>query len=161
VLPLHERIYAVEWVHNGIEWTGTVGKHLTGIRRIKASRGKRARIEQAADGAMVLAIFPGFRAITDGAYGTQWSNPFFVGIPQIITLFGTAPPPKPLDEAARIGRPLVKVYGWRVAFGLLPPPSVKGTREAIAKIPGSMVDYDSVEEVDATLLDAGFYKPKA
>ena len=59
----------------------------------------------------------------------------------------------------KVAAPPVSVYSWNVAHGPVAPPTVKGTREAIEGIPGAMVDYDTAEKIEQSLLDAdGFYR---
>ena len=42
VPPLKERIYSITYIHDGEEWTATVGESLYGVRRrITRSKGKK------------------------------------------------------------------------------------------------------------------------
>lgn len=58
--PLAERIYSVTFLHDGEEWTATVGKRLQGVTLPpRYSRSRRPfRERQLSDPAVVLAIFP-------------------------------------------------------------------------------------------------------
>jgi hypothetical protein len=84
------RLYSITYVHDGVQWTTTVGKQLKGIgSKIIRRRGKR--VEQTAshsDFATVLAIFPGvpYTVFTDG-FRTLWANPFYAGEPRHATYF--------------------------------------------------------------------------
>jgi hypothetical protein len=92
---IKKRIYSITYVHDGEEWTATVGESLHGIgHRITRSRGKKHdRTYHVGDPAIVLAIFPGapFMVVTNhriaGNVGSAWENPFFAGTPTSITLF--------------------------------------------------------------------------
>ena len=75
-----KRIYSITYSHDGIEWTATVGKSLSGTSR-KIVRRRGQRVEQTkshSDPATVRAIFAGvpYMVVTDGVR-TQWANPFF------------------------------------------------------------------------------------
>lgn len=91
------RIYSITYVHDGEEWTATVGEHLRGIRhRTTRSRGKKIeRTQHLSDPAIVLAIFPGvpYMVVTNhriaGNVGSAWENPFLAGQPKSITYFST------------------------------------------------------------------------
>src|SRR6267143_4823594 len=73
VSPLERRIYSITYVHDGDEWTATVGEALRGIRyRTSRSKGKKIeRTNQIGDPAIVLAIFPGvpFKVVTNHRIG--------------------------------------------------------------------------------------------
>lgn len=95
-IPKHtERVYSITYIHDGEEWTATVGEPLRGIRRqISRSRGKRVeRKIQLSDPAIVLAIFPGdpFMVVTNHRVardvGSAWVNPFLAGRPTSILYF--------------------------------------------------------------------------
>jgi len=95
VPPPGERIYSITYVHDGEEWTATVGERLSG-KRHTTSRSKGQSIERTqsvSDPAVVLAIFPGspFVVVTNhrivGNVGSKWENPFFAGQPTSVTKF--------------------------------------------------------------------------
>lgn len=58
---LAERIFSLTHVHDGEEWTATVGEHLRGVRHtVSRSRGRRLeRTIRLSEPAIVLAIFAG------------------------------------------------------------------------------------------------------
>ena len=87
----NERVYSITYVHDGEEWTSTVGETGTGERRVTVGRGanKRERVERLSDGARVLAIFAGdpYVVVTNHLPGvgvkTDWANPFYVGLSSV------------------------------------------------------------------------------
>lgn len=92
------RIYSITYVHDGEEWTATVGESLRGVRR-KKSRARGARVERVVhltDPATVLAIFPDvpYLVVTNhriaGSVRSAWENPFMAGQPQSVTYFSVA-----------------------------------------------------------------------
>ncbi len=91
------RIYSITYMHDGTEWTATIGEHLRGMRRITTrSRGQKIeRVQRVSDPAIVLAIFPGvpFMVVTNhriaGNVGSAWENPFLAGQPTDITYFSS------------------------------------------------------------------------
>jgi hypothetical protein len=95
VPKLTERIYSITYVHDGEDWTATVGETLRGVRhRSTRSRGKKIeRTLQLTDPAIVLAVFPGtpFMVVTNhrlaGNVGSAWGNPFMAGQPKSIMYF--------------------------------------------------------------------------
>lgn len=95
VPPLGERVYSITYMHDGEEWTATVGEQLAGVRRKEGtSRGRRIeRVTQLADPATVLAILPGtpYIVVTDHrttrGVRSAWENPFMAGRPRSVTLF--------------------------------------------------------------------------
>ena len=101
VPPLAERIYSITYLHDGEEWTATVGESLRGIsRKITRSKGKKKeRLCPVADPAIVLAIFPGvaifpavpYIVVTNhglpGNVGSAWENTFLAGQPKSVTRF--------------------------------------------------------------------------
>ncbi len=95
VPPLAERIYSITYLHDGEEWTATVGESLRGIsRKITRSKGKKKeRPFPVADPAIVLAIFPGvsYIVVTNHGFprnvGSAWVNPFLAGQPKSVTRF--------------------------------------------------------------------------
>ena len=95
VPAMDRRIYSITYVHDGEEWTATVGEPLRGIRhRTSRSRGKKIeRTVHLSDPAVVLAIFPGdpYMVVTNqrlaGNVGSAWENPFLAGRPESITYF--------------------------------------------------------------------------
>lgn len=93
------RIYSITFVHDGEEWTATVGEALRGKRfRTTRSRGMKIEREQpVSDPAIVLAIFPGIPYIVVTNHriggrnvGSRWENPFFAGEPDSVTFFSVA-----------------------------------------------------------------------
>src|SRR5215470_5427933 len=81
--PAERRIYSITFVHDGEEWTATVGERLHGITLPNPrSRSKKPQFPQPLfDQAVVMAIFPGteqfpHKVLTDGAPGSKWANPF-------------------------------------------------------------------------------------
>ena len=96
VPEMSERIYSIEFGHNGVVWTATVGERLRGIETVtKRSKGKKIerKIEKH-DEAVVCAIFPRspcFRVVTNHRLqkGTRsfWENPFMAGEPREVTYF--------------------------------------------------------------------------
>lgn len=78
--PADRRIYSISFVHDGEEWTATVGERLRGVRLPnRRSRSKKPYYPQPlSDQAVVMAIFPGdpHKVLTDGARGSKWANPF-------------------------------------------------------------------------------------
>jgi hypothetical protein len=93
VLPLGRRIYSIKFVHDGEEWTATVGRSLFGITLpYSRSRSKKPfRPVPVYDNAMVLAIFPGkpYMVFTSGGITvtSKWVNPFMAGEPEAVTYF--------------------------------------------------------------------------
>lgn len=95
VPKLENRIYSITFVHDGEEWTATVGEALSG----KTLSNPRSRSKAPfyprtlSDPAIVLAIFPGvpYTVVTNhriaGSVGSAWENPFFAGQPKSVTLF--------------------------------------------------------------------------
>ena len=95
VPKLEQRVYSITYIHDGEEWTATVGERLHGIRR-RTSRSRGKTIERTirlSDPALVLAIFPGepFMVVTNhriaGNVGSAWENPFFAGQPRSVSYF--------------------------------------------------------------------------
>ena len=95
-VPGHgRRIYSITYVHDGIEWTATVGETLRGVRhKTVTSRGvKRQQTSYASDQATVLAIFPGvpYFVVTSAELWANvrsgWVNPFMAGQPKSVTYF--------------------------------------------------------------------------
>jgi hypothetical protein len=92
VPPPGERVYSITYVHNGEEWTATVGERLCGKRyTVTKSKGQQfERTQSVSDPALVLAIFPGspFVIVTNhriaGNVGSKWENPFFAGAPSCV-----------------------------------------------------------------------------
>lgn len=87
------RIYSIN-VHDGEEWTATVGERLRGVRRLTTRvRGKKKEVTSAlSDDAIVMAIFPGdpYKVVTTHRISTQyskWENPFMAGEPKSVTYF--------------------------------------------------------------------------
>ena len=90
-----DRIYSITFVHDGEEWTATVGEYLRGVK-YRQSRSKGHKVEQRvplSDPAIVLAIFPGnpFVVVTNhqiaGDIDSAWENPFLAGEPISTTHF--------------------------------------------------------------------------
>jgi hypothetical protein len=95
VPPPDRRIYSIRFIHDGTEWTATVGEPLRGTRtRKRRRRGQNVEVtEQASDPATVLAIFAGtpFLVVTNAQPITgvvsAWVNPFMAGQPESVTFF--------------------------------------------------------------------------
>lgn len=93
-----QRIFSVNFHHDGDDWTATVGEPLRGTG-FKTSRSGGKKVERSfplSDPAIVLAIFPGepHRVVTSaGFFGPpgRWANPFYVGTPRWVTDFSEAP----------------------------------------------------------------------
>jgi hypothetical protein len=90
--PLTWRVFSIVYVHDGVEWTATVGERLSGTKTT-TKRGRQYTSAHS-DNATVLAIFPGapYVVLTNkGPYfgngRSQWENPFSVARPMQITLF--------------------------------------------------------------------------
>lgn len=94
-----KRIYSIEYAHDGVEWTATVGETLQGVeRRTVRRKGQRTeRTTSHGDSATVRAIFTGipYMVVTDG-YRTRWANPFLAGEPRRVTYF--SPPARTVPE---------------------------------------------------------------
>ena len=97
-VPLRgKRIYSITFVHDGEEWTATVGSQLRGARTRKRRRqGRTVEVtDRLSDAAVVFAIFAGnpylvvtnARPITDVV--SAWVNPFMAGRPISVTHFDT------------------------------------------------------------------------
>ena len=95
VPELAERIYSINYRHDGEDWVATVGQTLHGSKtRMVRSGGRNVERRQSlADPATVLAIFPGapFVVVTNhrlaGNVGSRWENPFFAGQPSSVQRF--------------------------------------------------------------------------
>ena len=98
--PLPEkRIYSIDYYHNGVNWTATVGETLKGIewpkekKRSSLSPPSQPRPIHRGDPATVLAIFPGdpYMVVTNhriaGNVRSRWENPFMAGRPSSVTYF--------------------------------------------------------------------------
>ena len=96
-----KRIYSLRFLHNGEEWTATVGRSLAGVRyRSVRRRGQRVDLRDSlSDPATVLAIFEGspYMVATDHGLlrnvGSEWASPFMAGQPEGITYFSPSPSP--------------------------------------------------------------------
>jgi hypothetical protein len=86
-------IYSITYMHDGVEWTATVGETLRGKGyRIVRRRGQKMQIETShGDTATVRAIFAGvpYMVVTDG-FRTQWANSFLAGEPRHVRYFSAA-----------------------------------------------------------------------
>jgi hypothetical protein len=93
VPPHRQRICSITFIHDGVEWTATVGRTMTGIsHRTTRSRGKEVtKPTHHSDGATVMAIFMGnpYVVWTDG-HQTRWENPFWAGRPTEASFFSDA-----------------------------------------------------------------------
>ena len=86
VPTLAERIYSITFVHEGEEWTATVGESLHGFRLRYTDRKRTSseRLNPVADPAKVLAIFAGRPYVVvikypqTGNVRSVWENPFYV-----------------------------------------------------------------------------------
>ena len=99
VVSRPERIYSITFVHDGGEWTATVGELLRGESRKMVTR-RGQRVEQTTalrDAATVMAIFPGSPYIVytdkgrDPNTTSRWLNPFMAGQPTSVIRFSTDP----------------------------------------------------------------------
>jgi hypothetical protein len=95
VPPIEERVYEIEWTHDGQDWVATVGQRLRG-RRIRKRRRRHRVVETTqplSDPATVLAILPGtpYFVVTDarplGDVVSAWENPFMAGQPRVARRF--------------------------------------------------------------------------
>ncbi len=95
-VPDHsQRTYSITFLHNGVEWTATVGKSLRGIPSLnsRSSGGRSGNGAPVSDPAIVLAIFPGdpYLVVTNdlfvGNTASRLANPFMAGRPLSITRF--------------------------------------------------------------------------
>jgi hypothetical protein len=90
-----ERIYSIEFGHDGVEWVATVGEKLLGTARRVTRRGgkKSEQIRPVSDTAIVLAIFAGvpFMVVTNSGITaglrSAFVNPFMAGQPKSVTHF--------------------------------------------------------------------------
>jgi hypothetical protein len=95
VPPHDERVYRIEWIHDGERWTGEVGRQMHGERI--TSVGRRKAGMKVSDPAVVLAIFPGvpWLVVTDarpvGTTRSAWVNPFMAGRPERFEYFSYPP----------------------------------------------------------------------
>ena len=95
VPPRERRIYSITYVHDGEEWTATVGKELRGVRRRTVRRRGQSTEQETrvSDPALVLAIFAGYpymvvtNAGIDPGVRSAWVNPFMAGQPRSVTYF--------------------------------------------------------------------------
>ncbi len=93
VPPPQRRVYQIVWVHDGEEWTATVGEHLHGVKlRRRRGRGPVERGAPVTDPAIVLAIFADapYTVITNARISgatSQWVNPFMAGEPRSVIYF--------------------------------------------------------------------------
>ncbi|HEY1077085.1 MAG TPA: hypothetical protein VGE51_10395 [Fontimonas sp.] len=97
VPTLSQRVYSITYLHNGVEWTATVGEALQGIRSAM-TRGGNSEFSggtTVSDPAVVLAIFPGdpYLVVTNhdfvGSTGSRWENPFMAGRPLSVRRFAS------------------------------------------------------------------------
>jgi len=109
-----ERVRLIEWVHDGVRWTGEVGEQMVGYKQrvgystpeaalailpagiVMGDEEKQiAWMERVTDPATVLAIFPvePWIVVTDkaplGSAPSKWENPFMAGLPTRIGFFPT------------------------------------------------------------------------
>lgn len=95
VPPFQERIYSITYIHDGEQWTATVGESLRGTRRrtVRSGRSRTERTIPLTDPAIVLAIFPEnpYVVVTNHRFvpsvRSAWENPFYVGNPQSVVYF--------------------------------------------------------------------------
>jgi hypothetical protein len=87
----NDRIYAIEFVHDGVFWTATVGERLKGYS-LRRTRTGEYRIPKE-DDATVLVIFSGipYQVFTNkmpyGQSRSAWVNPFMAGEPTGVLRF--------------------------------------------------------------------------
>lgn len=87
-----QRIYAMTWMHNGVEWTATVGDTLRGTETKKIGRGRAATyqdIPRRTDDT-VLAIYSGAPyMIAHDNKSRYWNLPILAGEPSRVVMFDT------------------------------------------------------------------------
>jgi hypothetical protein len=92
VPPSNKRIYSIRFIHDGIDWTATVGEPTTGTSR-RTMRRKSGKVEvehSHSDLAKLRAIFEGSPSmVVLEPVRSRWSNPFMAGSPHTITYFST------------------------------------------------------------------------
>lgn len=93
------RIESMTFMHDGVEWTATVGQQLRGVKTVKRRRqGRTVEVkEPQSDRANVVAIFAGapYRVWLDapplGINRTAWMNPFMAtNDPTRVIYFGAS-----------------------------------------------------------------------
>jgi hypothetical protein len=95
VPPLGQRVYSITYMHNGEQWTATVGESLKGVgyKMVRSRGGKREHTLKLHDCAVVVAIFAAgpYVVATDGGLisggRSRWENPFYVGDPSVVVHF--------------------------------------------------------------------------
>ena len=91
VPPPEERVYRIEWIHDGERWTAEVGRQLHGERIAKVGRKKAGK--WVSDPAKVQAIFASmpWLVVTDarplGTVRSAWVNPLMAGQPAKVEYF--------------------------------------------------------------------------
>jgi hypothetical protein len=93
--PPTERVYAIVFAQDGVEWNATVGEPLRGVsgRFSRLEKGVHRRSTHYQDPATVLAIFPGspFMVVTDynlvKNVHSSWENPISARKPMSVTYF--------------------------------------------------------------------------
>jgi hypothetical protein len=95
VQDFNQRIYSIEYRHDGWDWTAAVGQTLSAtIIHTEGKRGQRRTVQDCDnDPATVLAIFAGdptFKVVTD-RFQTRFADPLHVGIADCarVTYFST------------------------------------------------------------------------
>ena len=89
VPPIGRRIYSIDFEHDGIVWTATVGEHLRGRKSVRV-RGKETVEWNIGDPALVLAIFPRvpYCVVTYSNGKSHFGSIFYV-TPRGVELFST------------------------------------------------------------------------
>jgi hypothetical protein len=123
--PLPDRrVESITYVHDGVDWTATVGRTLRGVKVSRRRRqGRTVEVkEQTSDPATVVAILPGapWMVWTSkaplGPDRSGWVNPFMAGGPTSVTYFDSPAEVAPLKNL-RPRAPAAAVAGalarWR------------------------------------------------
>ncbi|WP_222269038.1 hypothetical protein [Modestobacter marinus] len=95
--PLHERVRAISFTHEGAGWVAEVGEELYGRRTTRLLRRGEVleHTETISSASRVLAIYPGapFTVVIDAqpitSAPSEWANPF-TAEPDTVTLFDTS-----------------------------------------------------------------------
>ncbi len=94
-MTTERRIRSITFVHDGTEWTATVGEPMRGVHR-RQVRGKGGAIETSeprSDPATVIEIRAGTPYIVTtnegrpSRVGSAWENPFMAGRPRKVEYF--------------------------------------------------------------------------
>jgi hypothetical protein len=93
-LPRNQRIYSIEFTHDGIDYLARVGERRHGTEWHKTRLGRpddRRRPRRLPDsGGIVQAIFAGTPYVlweVPGDWPSDWENPSLIGTPRSVTYF--------------------------------------------------------------------------